>query len=247
MVHIWHEDSSTSSTSKLWNFLILEKFNPCVKFEVTGTNGNGELVKKVASSDYIVGDIYLVFVDVPFNNEKALGVYKDLLSTANGIKNVYIAKIVCFEDLLLKFKLLREWTRPIDTKLAVKYDKVYDIIMEFNADGWQNSIKLREYIQNKYEVSLDKISSEKIAALLLADLTRIGRTKFRVTKTGLGGCWISSCCIMDGSEQYCGIDNKRLNSKEKAKCIHEYTDIHIILEEAIEAFKGRGIYEIEDN
>lgn len=247
MVHIWHEDSTESSTSTMWKFLVKEKFNKKVQFEIFGTNGNGKLVQKVMSNKYTDEDIYIIFIDVPFNNEKTLGIYRDLMELTEDIKNVYVAKIICFEDLILKFKLLREWTRPTNEEAAIRYDSIYSIVEEFNKNGWQNSIELREYIKKKYEMSLDKVSSEKVAALLLTDLTRMSKAMFRVSKTQLGDCWTSSCCNFINLSHFCSLSKDMLSSKEKAEYIYKMTSIKHILDNALKFFREMGIEEIRDS
>ena len=71
----------------MWKFLVKEKFNKKVQFEIFGTNGNGKLVQKVMSNKYTDEDIYIIFIDVPFNNEKTLGIYRDLMELTEDIKN----------------------------------------------------------------------------------------------------------------------------------------------------------------
>ena len=89
-------------------------------------------------------------------------------------------------------------------------------------------------------MSLDKVSSEKVAALLLTDLTRM-------SKTQLGDCWTSSCCNFINLSHFCSLSTDTLNSKTKAEYIYKLTSIKQILDNALKFFREMGIEEIRNN
>lgn len=245
MIHLWHEDSANSFTSMLLQFLVNNKFNSNeYKFEVKGSNGNSELVKRLVEHNFIDGDIYIVFVDNPDNNISTLRVFNDIVEIANMHKNVYVANIECFESILLKFKLLREWTRPLDEPYIDRYDRVYKIVEIFLSNNWVDSSELKEYIKIKYSRDIRHVSSEKIYAWLLNDLLRNSRAKFGVSKTKLGECWTCDCCSLkygDGAGRFCTLMDRWYSRKVKAYYIYEYTCISDIITGAVRYFESNGI------
>ncbi len=69
MIHIWHEDSSSSATNLFWEFLKEHKAsNVFVDADIKGFDDNKNLHNYVCNATYNVHDTYYIFVDcVPDN------------------------------------------------------------------------------------------------------------------------------------------------------------------------------------
>ena len=114
MIHIWHEDSNNSSTNLFWEFLKKYKVsNVMDNAEIKGFNGNQNLYDYVCNATYNTNDKYYIFIDCVPDNQKALRYYYGIKQSTVHINNVEVLDLLCFEYLILKFKYLLNWIKPI--------------------------------------------------------------------------------------------------------------------------------------
>ena len=74
-----------------------------------------------------------------------------------------------------------------------------------------------------YDQNIDSHNIEQLSARLLFDITR--NTGFEVSKKNIGECWINSCCEWKSrqNDDICGLDNRRIDIREKMSAISERT------------------------
>lgn len=225
MINIWHEDSQISATTSFWEFLYKSKVSPkLINVSVKGFGGNNKLADYLKNCVFNTNDTYIILVDMVLDNAKALKYYVDIQKMVNNYKNVYLADLLCFEYMMLRFKYFEAWTEPMKAvrgyqdarKIRNKFIKCID-----SGTPWTNEKDIVNYVVKYkgintsvpgWQSELIYVSSENLATLLLSMMTNGGKTDFGVSKASLGQCWTCNCCV-----KY--INNKIGNSKCR---IHKY-------------------------
>jgi len=219
-VFLWIEDREGKSSFCFWK-TIMEQLCPNVVVE--SKKNNSELVKAVRNLND-VDNKYIIVFDNSFDNLQIAKEHKLLLECVKQKDNVALMDIICFEYILLEFKDLIEWIYAKDDEFLIKRkntiiarQKLLDMM-----NSEKNCYKSIEEIAN-YCSNIEEYNIEKISAKLLFDLTR--NTGFEVSKGKIGDCWIKSCCDWENrmSDDICGLDEHRLNIRNKMKQIYEKT------------------------
>lgn len=227
MIHIWHEDSSNSATTSFWDFLYKSKVSSkLTNISIRGFGGNKNLADAVKKHNFNSKDTYIILIDKVLDNAKALKYYVDIQKTIHNYhyQNVYLADLLCFEYMMLRFKYFEAWTEPM--KMVRGYQdarKIRNIFIKCIDSGtsWTNEKEIVNYVVRHkgintsvpgWQSELIYVSSENIATLLLSMMTNGGKADFGVSKTSLGQCWTCNCCVKYNN-------NKLGNSKCR---IHKY-------------------------
>ena len=232
MIHIWHEDNQNSATTKFWQVMCdSEVSQKLISIDIRGFGGNNKLADYLREYKFNSSDTYIIFVDKVLDNSKALTYYIDIRNTVKQYKNVYLADLLCFEYMILRFEDFVSWTEPV--KLIMGYQEAKQIRDDFikcidNGEHWITESSIVEYIVKHkgidttkvgWQEELPYISSEYLATLLLSIMTNGGTTEFGISKTKFGNCWYSDCCHKyDGAvgSKKCRIYEYRKTSAEKA-------------------------------
>ena len=210
MVHIWHEDSENSATQKFWEFLRDNDVSQTLKgADIRGFSGNENLQSYIEEAYFDINDTYYIFMDYVKDN---IWAYNTWCDTRNYIKseklnNVIMSRLNCFEFMILEFSYFREWTKPLKG-LSKDYLEAEKILSDYvkiirarkswrqNEDILKYALKINNITEGSdgWRYNVKKITSEQLSTSILSILTNGGRTKFGVSKTKLGDCWITSCC-----------------------------------------------------
>lgn len=249
MIHIWHEDSTNSSTQQFWKFLQSNQINPLLKnADIQGFSSNKNLrnhIKECIENHNIhKADTYYIFMDCVQDNEVAYRLYNNLLYLTNGYNNIKVMDLLCFEYLMLKFKYLENWIKPIRTSNK-NFEKMLELrnifidIVETNKD-WTKNKYIVQFVMAYGKAKMMKgehldfkhISEEYISTLMLSKLTSWYNADFCIVKTTLGNCWTCNCLYCNKKyKSKCrrNSNSVRIENKEplgKAKLLWQYTDAH---------------------
>lgn len=234
MIHIWHEDSTSSATTSFWQFLSRNKVYPLLNIiDIQGFNGNNRLADAVRTAKFVKSDTYIILADMVLDNAKALKYYLDIKKSISNYKNVYLAKLLSFEYMMLRFKHIITWTER--DKHIKSYDEAALVRDRFiqcidNGLSWTNDnlivsfvIKYKSIDTSRvdWRSELNYISSEKVATLILSLLTNGGNREFGIRKTLLGDCWTCNCCVRHFANdtvanKSCKLYRYKKSSKDKA-------------------------------
>lgn len=249
MIHIWHEDSTNSSTQQFWQFLQSNQTSPLLKnADIQGFSSNKNLrdgIKDhIKNHNINATDTYYVFMDCVQDNEVAFRLYKDLLYLTKRYNNIKVMDLLCFEYLMLKFRYLENWVKPTGTsnknfEKMLELRKTFIDIVENNKD-WTKNKDIVQFIRAYGKAKMKKnehldfnhVSEEYISTLILSKLTSWYNDGFCIVKTTLGNCWTCNC--LDCTKKYkskcrrnnnnVSIENKKPSGK--AKLLWQYTDAH---------------------
>lgn len=253
MIHIIHEDSLDSCTTKFWRFLIEQCVGSTIKFDVQGMCGRKNVKSFICDKRFNDIDAYIVFYDYTFDNYKIIKDYKIMQESLAqyGVKNVYLAKLICFEYLLLTFEELEDVVRPF--KINSSFNELckcrrdfIEIVQNRRAQQLLLSDNIKEYIV-RHNLG-EGVTSEQFATELIKRMSDANKSAdFRVRKNTLGNCWTCDCC----SKQYgkCYINNygnitnftNRYSKSEKASRLIDETILYDILIDAAKFFRDNGI------
>ena len=206
MLHIWHEDSTDSSTTQFLNFLKQNRLTiKLSNADIQGLNGNDSLIDKLENTVIQDTDIYLVLFDNVIDNPDVI-TYKDrLITICNKHRNVIEANLLCFEYIILSFIYLDKWTKPISRDSGYgEALKMRELFMQGIHSGvnWGESKILLDYICKLKQIDvttlnginkLNRITSEHVASLILSRITGTSKSGFIVNKRTLGLCWTCEC------------------------------------------------------
>lgn len=108
----------------------------------------------------------------------------------------------------------------------IKRQKVIDArekLVRTIQNGELNYKDIRQIIE--YSEHIENYNVEQLSAKILFDLTR--NTGFEVSKGNIGECWLKSCCEWEQRmlDDVCGLDENRLQLKEKMKRIFHGTSL----------------------
>lgn len=212
--------------------------------EIKGFNGNQNLYDYVCNATYNTNDKYYIFIDCVPDNQKALRYYYGIKQATVHINNVEVLDLLCFEYLILKFKYLLNWIKPI--KITKDYSEGEIAREEFinvveSKSSWSNNIKLVKYVvKNKgidtsvqgWQRELIFISMENLASLILSKITNGGTTEFGISKTRLGKCWYCDCCSKYNNKigkHKCRMYRYGKNANEKARILWNHTEAHKLI------------------
>ena len=220
--YLWIEDRKDKSSYRFWKTFMGQL---CPEIVVESKKNNSELVKAVKTLED-VENRYIIVFDNSFDNLQVAMEQKLLRQYADRKENVLLMDIICFEYLLLEFKDLITWIYAPDDEFLVKRAKVITAREKFVntiTNGELNYKDIREIIE--YNEHIDSYNVEQLSAKILFDLTR--NTGFEVSKGSIGECWIKSCCEWQTrmNDDICGLDNSRLQLKDKMKHIYEGTSL----------------------
>jgi len=114
----------------------------------------------------------------------------------------------------------------------VKAVKAREKLVSAIKNGELNYKDIQEMVE--YCEKINSYNIEQLSAKILFDLTR--NTGFEVSKGSIGKCWIKSCCEWEERmpDDVCGLDESRLQLKEKMKRICEGTSL-------MEQFRNVGL------
>lgn len=167
------------------------------------------------------------------DNAKALKYYLDIKKSISNYKNVYLAKLLSFEYMMLRFKHIITWTeRDKHIKGYEEAALVRDRFIQCIDNGlnWTNDNFIVSFVikykgidtsRTDWRSKLNYISSEKIATLILSLLTNGGNREFGIRKTLLGDCWTCNCCGRHFANETvanksCKLYRYKKSSKDKA-------------------------------
>ena len=249
MIYILHEDSPQSATTAFWNFMFQGKVSPQLSnISVTGFGGNKRLADQLKAYKFDPRHTYIILADMVLDNPRALRYYNEIIKTIKPYNNVYLADLLCFEYMMLRFRYFVRWTEPIKTIKGYQEAKlVRDCFIKCVDSGvsWVNDPKIVAYIVKKkgintsqpnWRVDLSKISSENVATLLLSEMTNSGATDFSISKTYFGDCWTCNCCIKYNNSigcEKCSIYVYKKTAIEKARNLWNGTVAKQIVNNAV--------------
>lgn len=204
MVHIWHEDSMDSSTTKFWEFIRDSKI--CKKLDsvdIRGFDGNNKLLQHLEITDIIHSDTYYILLDTVPDNMFIIESIKAVKEVCKKHKNVIYPEVVCFEYFMLMFKDIVNWTSK--NKSDKGYSEAVNIrrhiisCMHDNKSWEEDEVIVKYLIRNKNKKGedadryIENTTLEQISTLLLSKITGGGPLGFQITKTIFGRCWTCSC------------------------------------------------------
>lgn len=250
MIHLWHEDSENSSTTQFWEFLKKEHVSSILdNADIRGFSSNSALYNHIQKVSFNKNDIYYIFIDKVFDNNKAYKYYKDAKRLVSTFPNVILADLLCFEYLMLKFRYIEAWTRPM--KNSDMYNKCLKAKEEFKAcvesgESWTKVndiisivVILKNIDTNKpnWKCELNYISSETVATSILSAMVNGGTTDFNVSKTRFGLCWTCKCCSRYTAsaiaDKKCRIYRYRKTSNDKAGNLWNNTQAKSLISKGI--------------
>ena len=237
MLYIWHEDKKNGATQQFWEFL--KNSNVSTKLtnaKIQGFEGNANLKNHIKNFKFSNRDKYIIFMDFVLDNPVAIRYYKEVYSYVKNHNNVYLSNIMCFEYMMLTFKYLETWIKPL--KNNKEYRVLIHLISEFircidTNNNWISSADLRNYMMKRKKSSnisdIQNISSEKVAAALINEIT-YDHMHFRVNKDNLGECWKCNCCYNEfGGKNNCNIYRYHKSSLKKAGNLWNCTAAKLII------------------
>lgn len=232
IINIWHEDAPDSSTTKLFQLMIgnskyfsvegtayrTTKFENGKETSVICTGHTG-LSRKIRTtlkekSETNPNNLYIIFLDyVPTTTSIKTSIEQiENYIKKYELKNVFLAKAISFEYILLTLKKLIDWTKPnkynqhYNTALKIRKElmdfvntpdlSVFDIGI-LNNDPTRSSHDCKVYLDIRdLETKKGYTSLEEVSTRLLADLCN-WHPGFRYSKVGakLGTCWYNDCCF----------------------------------------------------
>lgn len=220
--YLWLEDRKDKSSYMFWK-TFMEQI--CPEIVVVSKRNNSELVKSVGKLKD-ANNRYIIVYDNSFDNPQVVVEQKLLRQHVAEKNNVLLMDIICFEYLLLEFNDLISWIyAPNDEFLTkrVKTIEAREKLVNMVKNGESNYKDIHELAE--YAKNIDKYNIEQLSAKILFDLTR--NTGFEVSKGYIGECWIKSCCEWKNrmNNDVCGLDNSRLQLKDKMRHIYEGTNL----------------------
>lgn len=241
MTHIWHEDSQDGATSQLWRFLQTEGVLALEgEVEIRGLSGCENLLDYILNENILQEDTYFIFMDYVMDNSRTLRTYDILGEITEKYPNIFISTLLCFEYLLLKSTVLKEWVLPLQP--SVYYEYVLSVRDRFiscieNGSLWLTDDLLCTYILSKIDNKgagtgpelLRAKTSEQVATYILWDLVNSVAPDFRVMKSMLGKCWTCSCCVKRNGNKICRICNEQYTAHNKAEILYAKLKISQLL------------------
>ncbi|WP_044974391.1 hypothetical protein [Ruminococcus sp. HUN007] len=217
---LWIEDRKGKSGYNFWK-VFLKTLYPDIILE--SKINNSELIKAVKSLQDNENK-YIIILDNSFDNSQIVSEHKYLRNLIKSKENVFLVNVICFEYILLEFEYLTQWVFAPDDELRVKREKALlarKELVSAISSGNMNYKTFREIID--YDQNIDSHNIEQLSARLLFDITR--NTGFEVSKKNIGECWINSCCEWKSrqNDDICGLDNRRIDIREKMSAISERT------------------------
>lgn len=235
MIHIWHEDSTNSSTQQFWEFLRNNNVSKALDdADIRGFNGNENLQAYIEEeAKFNKEDTYYIFMDYVLDNEWALKTWMSTMKfiQEHSLGNVKMVKLNCFEFMIIDFTYFIEWVKPIDkqSKDFIEAEKILNIYRKLIRAGksWQQNKNLLQYTIKAKGVALKdikNITSEQLSTLILSKMTNGGKLDFGISKTHLGKCWTESCCSNNRTriEKVCNIYYIQYTSKNKANKLWKF-------------------------
>lgn len=260
MLHIWHEDEYTgigmagnSATQQFWEFLknnnVTSKLNNA---DIKGFNGVKNLYNHIVNQQCNINkkDTYIIFIDYAFDNPVTMRYYIAVKKYIKRYTNVVLVELLCFEYLMLTFKYLPIWVKPINDKNIKSYNSLCQLRNIFidcieKEEKWIENPSLCNFMINIKKINgstneeillkLSKFTAEDVAYNLLSELTHRFSIGFKIEKTVFGDCWTCDCCRYPrGYPKYnkvkpCNIYRYKKNSKEKAENLFNCTKVKSIL------------------
>lgn len=205
------------------------------KFRLIPYGGIGNLMT-VYSNSYNEKDLFIISADNPVDNQMVNSIVRSFKANTYSITNVFVLDTICFEDIILKFLLLKTWMFSTDSRKLNKDTKrrlaYLDEYRKYTYD-WKKSKILSDIISTTKGIPLSnlyntEISTEKVAATILGTVT--SKTNFRTDKKNFGTCFHCSCAqcnIMNRVPEFkrCGLSSTNKNSYQKAVQIYKNTVI----------------------
>lgn len=225
--YVWCEDSG--SGFDFWTYLFRE-LDPDII--VQSKRSNSDLRKAVASISEDNDDYYYILVDNAVDNPDVLREVKKLTEISQRKKQVVILKIHSFEFVLLSFKDLENWIfAPEDDLRESRKDLLHWKDIFVNAFTDLQNADILNTVKEALKYS-KKYNSEQLSAKMLFDITR--NTGFETNKGNLGKCFVVDCCTWEERQQddICGLDDHRITSADKMRCIYEKSVLKNALAEA---------------
>lgn len=252
-IHIWHEDSANSISSKIWTFMVEELATKNTAFDIQGMGSSHGLLDgvklKISNNSINNRDIYLLFLDVVVDNNTTILALSELRSLTHSYKNIFICNIICIEYTLLKFELLEEWIAPKwNEKAYNKFRYLIHLIgiLKYYVDNdigelWKDDEQLIKFTEQVYKgKSISDISIENLSFVLMTNLLNYRKKHFSVTKTELGDCWTCDCCSYN-KEKFCNLMNIPLDKHTKAINIFYKSPLCEYVHRASEELQRRGV------
>lgn len=197
MKYLWTEDAGAGL--HFWQLVNQYLYGGTLIVESKGSNqGLVDAVRElVPKSD----DIYYLAFDKVYDNMDIVNKLLELQSLAERYpEQIILLDITCFEEIILAFKYLIEWT---DTG---RRDKV--AIREHLLNALNDHRIDIERIEDKktlnYLMGFKRFSTERVLKSITNELTDMNEWSVKGTK--MGDCWYKDCCsIPDAERVHCGL------------------------------------------
>ncbi len=231
-IYLWTEDKEGKSGFVFWKTFMNELFPKVIVESKNNNHGLLKAVKNIKLDD----NFYFIAYDQSFDNNQIVRETKKLMEYAQGKTNVYILNIISFEYLLLEFQCLVDWIFAEEDDFLYKRSHLLDARNALLL-AIENSVDYKKIpiIATLFH-DIGEYNVEQLVSKLLFLITR--NTGFEVSKSNLGICWKCNCCGFSGRQldDLCGLDEERIDLKEKMKQIFYHTRLHkelqtLILEE----------------
>ena len=221
MIHIWTEDSENSCTVQFWKFITEQLcYDKKVEINITGFGSYSKLLKYISNSveNAMINGVYIILIDKVADNSAAVSAYIRLNKIVKSKKNIYISDLHSFEYMMLMFEEFEHWTKPyIDKTSMSEYGKYFNLIPELSR-VIDNGLSIKDSeILSELNKSSKKVSTEKIAYIILRKLTKLSDADFVIEKTYLGNCWTCRCCLYNNNE--CSLSKCKMGEFDKAKVL----------------------------
>ena len=199
MVYLWTED--TNAGLHFWKLFNEYCFNGKLCVETKYSNeGVVQALEDLNYNGFPVHNCYIIAFDCSFDN---VDIYNKFLKI-HAIKskypdNIFLLNLICFEQLILEFEQLQDWTGGHKSELFNIRTFLLNSIHGFRIDRNRiDDVATLDYLSNFKKTR----STEFIIKAITRDLT--STDSWRIDSEFLGECWWKDCCIEHSDYVLCG-------------------------------------------
>ena len=211
--YIWCEDSGAG-------FIFWKKLFKIIYPEaIVESKFNNSRLRQAVSRIKDDGNQYYIIMDTVIDNPDVIREVSKLKRDVQGKENICLINIVSFEYVLLSFELLTNWVFAKDDWLKDDRKDILAVRQLLISGGGQAEL---ESCKDKFPY-VEKHNLEQVYAKTLLEITK--NTGFETDKGHLGECFVNDCCEWGErrEDDICGLDEERLDTKEKIKQIVEHS------------------------
>lgn len=207
MIHIWTEDSENSCTVQFWRFITSKLCNGA-EIDIKGFSSYTKIYTYVSKNVHQMNDgVYILLIDNVKDNYEVAAMYNRISAKIENNHRIYLSDLHSFEYMILTFKELSSW---------ISSYKEYEYIIEELRKIVEADKNVEESaILSKINTSNKRISTEKIASIVLKKMTKSSSGDFLISKTYLGSCWTCDCCSIQDNDM-CSIKEYEMTALNKA-------------------------------